>query len=496
MLDAFLRGDPQVTRWLGQSPKDAAAAKWPAEFLRQSTWPRAELTRIAHEFAAGTGASAATLANANLLGNADASAVVAGQQPAVGGGPTLILAKAAHAIALARSRSTPNNPCVPVFWCASEDHDLGEANHADLVCQTGDISRFTFDLDHANRRSLRFRPALAWWILLRDQCYALFGDGRGAGWLEDNRPVPGEGMGVWLCRLLHRLFAAEGLLALEGHALRPLWRQQLAQALEHWPRAELERRRAEIIAAGFRDAFGDLQEPPLFSDSPSERHALTRNQAVEALESDPDSISPGAALRPVLQQAALPAALFVAGPNELQYHAFLGPLYDSLRVARPRLVPRHALTIVSPWIHAGLERWGMRADTVTTSTEPKGPCVPSELESLLEEVRQRSEELALAGAQLAADPRHRLEAGLARLRRRHRRLVASLQRAQRRDAHLSPFGVLKAQLFPRGKPQDRVMTLFQALWLTGPELGKELVEAAMGQPQGGNGRIFVERPAI
>jgi uncharacterized protein YllA (UPF0747 family) len=492
MLDVFLRGDPSVLRWLGQSSEGAADADWPVEFLRHYTWPRADLARVAHAFATGNDASPTTLANAMLLGNSAASAVVAGQQPAVGGGPSLILAKAAHVIALARSRSTPSNPCVPVFWCASEDHDVGEANHADLVCRSGEIKRFTCDLDHANRRSLRYRPALAWWTLLRDQCRALFGDGRGAGWLEEGRPEADEGMGAWLCRLLHRLFADDGLLALEGHTLRPLWRMQLGQALERWPNAELIRRRAEIMAAGFHDAFGVLSEPPLFSDLPAGRHAITRNQAGDALKSEPDSISPGAALRPALQQAALPAAWFVAGPNELHYHAFLGPLYDCLQVARPRLVPRHSVTLVFPWIRAGLERWGMRADAVTTATQAQPPGVASELEPLLDAVSQRLEELALAGAQLAIDSKHRLEAGLARLRRRHRRLVASLRRAQRRNAQLTPLGVLKAQLLPRGKPQDRVMSLFQALWLTGPDLGKELVAAALRQPPGGAGRILLE----
>nr|MBA3845728.1 hypothetical protein [Planctomycetota bacterium] len=70
----------------------------------------------------------------------------------------------------------------------------------------------------------------------------------------------------------------------------------------------------------------------------------------------------------------------------------------------------------------------------------------------------------------------RAAAGNARLARELERLRASLVRGERRHAGRPPFGMLTGWLFPRGEPQDRVMSLCQALWLYGPGLADTLVD--------------------
>ncbi len=93
-------------------------------------------------------------------------AVVTGQQPALGGGPLYTLAKAAHAVALARDLSAGGQSAQAVFWCASEDHDLGEANHADLVGDDGALTRIASSLG-GGRASLSHRSAAHGWDALQ-----------------------------------------------------------------------------------------------------------------------------------------------------------------------------------------------------------------------------------------------------------------------------------------------------------------------------------------
>ena len=69
------------------------------------------------------------------------AAIVTGQQPALGGGPLYTLLKTAHAVALARELTRQGRPCRAVHWVASEDHDLGEAGHADLLSREGRVTR-------------------------------------------------------------------------------------------------------------------------------------------------------------------------------------------------------------------------------------------------------------------------------------------------------------------------------------------------------------------
>ncbi len=250
-----------------------------------------------------------------------------------------------------------------MFWCASEDHDLGEAGHADLVLRDGSIRRLAGALG-GGHASLRHRPAAATWAALVAGCREHLGAGLGAAWLEAQQPRADEGYGAWLCRLMAALFASHGLLCVEGHQLRPLWTATVGRALDAWPVAALAAQRARRLAAGGGDAFGELAAPPLFADRPAGRSALDPAAARALLAQAPLELSPGAALRPVLQQAALPCVAYVAGPGELAYHHLIAPLYAALGVPRPALVRRCSLTLVPGWVERAARAWGATTQQV------------------------------------------------------------------------------------------------------------------------------------
>ena len=58
-----------------------------------------------------------------------ANAVVTGQQVTLFGGPLYTLFKAATTIRKAHDATAAGHPHVPIFWLATEDHDLDEADH-------------------------------------------------------------------------------------------------------------------------------------------------------------------------------------------------------------------------------------------------------------------------------------------------------------------------------------------------------------------------------
>ena len=79
------------------------------------------------------GAGAAALANIEKL-RAGARAVVTGQQVGLLGGPLLTLLKAATAVARAKQATKATGvEHVPVFWLATEDHDLAEVDQVSLL---------------------------------------------------------------------------------------------------------------------------------------------------------------------------------------------------------------------------------------------------------------------------------------------------------------------------------------------------------------------------
>ena len=385
--------------------------------------------------------------------------IVTGQQPAVGGGPLYTLVKVAHAVALAKARGEP-----AYFWCASEDHDLGEAGHADVIQRDGTIRRFAGDLGALGngRASLRFRPASRWWDGMLAHLDASLGAGLGADFLHAHAPTGEEGMGAWLVRLILVLFP--GVQAAEGHTLRPRWRQALERALDAWPTLQLAQERDQLLASGAQDAFGPLNAPPLFRDLPTGRAALSLEQARNLLVDHLEELSPGAALRPILQQAALPCTAYVGGPGELAYHRFIVPLYAALGVAAPELVPRFSATLVPAWCARALERHSCAPDQLDRLRDPP-PADEAPLRALEVAIT------AVRGVEGLAGSARRLE-------RERKHLIRSLARRERQRHGLMAPGILRAYLAPRGARQERTMSLIQALWEHGPGIAGRLVQEA------------------
>src|SRR5579871_631991 len=73
----------------------------------------------------------------DLLSRPGTVAVVTGQQVGLFSGPAYTVYKALTAARLAEQLTAQGLPAVPVFWLATEDHDLPEVNHT-----------FVFGMDH------------------------------------------------------------------------------------------------------------------------------------------------------------------------------------------------------------------------------------------------------------------------------------------------------------------------------------------------------------
>jgi uncharacterized protein YllA (UPF0747 family) len=121
--------DSPVRRWYGAEP---LYGKWMEKGVAQA----ADVGRLADLLKAQSvefGAGGKVLANIERLRNG-ARAVVTGQQVGLFGGPLLTLLKAATAIARAKQAMHATGiEHVPVFWLATEDHDLAEIDQVSLL---------------------------------------------------------------------------------------------------------------------------------------------------------------------------------------------------------------------------------------------------------------------------------------------------------------------------------------------------------------------------
>src|SRR5204863_3977487 len=78
----------------------------------------------------------------------------------------------------------------------------------------------------------------------------------------------------------------------------------------------------------------------------SGQKSWTKAELLSAIQREPESFSPNALLRPVVQDYLLPSVADVAGPAEISYFAQSETLYRNLLGRMPVMLPRAGFTLV------------------------------------------------------------------------------------------------------------------------------------------------------
>jgi bacillithiol biosynthesis cysteine-adding enzyme BshC len=316
--------------------------------------------------------------------------VTTGQQPGLYGGPLYSIYKALTAVRLAEAlESRLGKPVVPLFWVASDDHDWGEANHADLIGVDNELHRFELDPPSADRAPPLHRAVLgeeANEVLERflghlpeTDFSRAYTDVLRAGYSAGGT-LP-KGFHAFMQETLGRF----GLFFTD--AVDPALKESTAGLLldEMGRAAELEEvlrgTAAELTAAGY-----DLQVPileggvNLFLEGPAGRERLyrdgdgfrlrtsdtllTRDQLLAARAADPSVLSPNVLLRPVVESALFPTLAYVGGPGEMAYFAQLGAYFEAHDVQMPVVYPRWSATPIESKIRKVLDKFGVDLESM------------------------------------------------------------------------------------------------------------------------------------
>ena len=198
-----------------------------------------------------------------------AFAVVTGQQVGLFGGPLMSLFKVASALALAKQVQQSGVDCVPVFWLATEDHDLDEVNQALFLTHDFQLVPFkanTAGVAGAPVAHIRFAEGTNELVA---QAAKLLGESLAADYLRESY-VEGETFSNAFAKLYTRIFAEHGLILLdpadpELHRIAtPLFVDALRRSAE-LDQAVLERNR-ELRDADYHEQVKVTGEStPLFA---------------------------------------------------------------------------------------------------------------------------------------------------------------------------------------------------------------------------------------
>ena len=131
---------------------------------------------------------------------------------------------------------------------------------------------------------------------------------------------------------------------------------------------------------------------------------------------------------------------------------------------------------------AGLEQWNCAvADLSPDKPLPqRAPNTMGQQASaiLARSISELSALITLADNAGDRDTAQRLSTTRNKLEQQAHKLQQSPARGARQQAQLTPAGALRNWLYPRDKPQERVMSSIQAIWHYGPGIAQALVNAA------------------
>ncbi len=333
----------------------------------RSAYPDARRQRIAAVLEAQNkawNASPQTLANIARL-RSGAAAVVTGQQVGLFGGPLYAILKAITAIKLAEEATAAGTDAVPIFWLATEDHDLAEVAFANIPGPTH-LQKVTIlpnAPDDAPISAIRLDDEIT---VAAKTAAELLGDSETAQWLRDFYR-PGATLGQAFARLFTRLFADYGLILLDPASaeLHQIAQPLYLQAADH--AADLTQlllaRSQQLEAAGYHAQVKVTNSSTLLfalengARTPVHRanahfsigkKKLTAEELKARIAAVPEDFSANALFRPVVQDYLLPTIAYIGGPAEVAYFAQSAVVYEKLLGRVTPILPRISATLVEP----------------------------------------------------------------------------------------------------------------------------------------------------
>ena len=351
---------------------DSAAAA--AREIRFDPGLRAELTAELRRQNAGCGAE--TAANLDRLEEPGTVVVATGQQAGLFGGPVFAIYKALTAARFAAELTRRGTPAVPVFWLATEDHDLAEVDHAWVFSPDGAAARLQAVTQGVAGAAVGTHRIADAGLAGLEESLRDFPFAEEAAEAAREAYAHGPRFAEAFPALLRRLLGRFGLIFLcpMQQGIRRLAAPFMEQAIERSAEltAKLAVRGRELDQAGFhRQVHMDAETSLFFLFEKGVRVALKKQGDVwragagrytagdlkARLRGAPADFSPNALLRPVMQDFLLPTAALVGGPAELAYLAQSAVLYESLLGRMPAVLPRAAFTVLDAKAAKLLERY-------------------------------------------------------------------------------------------------------------------------------------------
>jgi bacillithiol biosynthesis cysteine-adding enzyme BshC len=400
--------------------------------------------------------------NLRLLEEAETTSVSCGHQLVIGGGPMYMAFKILTTIKLAEQLSVQTGkPVVPLFWLASEDHDLEEIRSFRHFGQS-----YTMEVEGSGAVGRLSAKGI------REQMEAIpdFPEALKNAYLSENN------LAAATRNWLQHFFGPMGLLILDPDRASlkslawPLWEQELKSGEAE---AAILADTAKLTDLGYKAQIHPRNLNLFYLKDDQRIRLERRGQRIETVEpgwsgtveealshfrQHPEQLSPNVCLRPLYSQILFPDLAFVGGPAEVAYWMQLRSLFAEKQIEFPLLIPRFSANYLSAslkkkWEKIGLQVEDLKLDEVSLRRKlvqaGEWPALPN-LENVF------ADWLSLAGA---TDPTlvPALKAELVRMEKSAEGMEKRIRKAaeQKEEQRLKSMQQVREKIFPNEGLQER-----------------------------------------
>jgi bacillithiol synthase len=382
LAEDYIHDFGKVREFYNGDFRDPAAFERQTERARSRPIAREELAAILSEQNGRYGCGAETLDAIGKLVRDKACAVVTGQQVGLFSGPLYTIYKALTAIKLAASLNRRDlGSFVPIFWLASDDHDLAEIDHIAFIDKDNRLREIgcpTLSRESKVPVSNVLLPPDIGDCLEQLTDLTLDTEFKAdiLGSLSEAYQ-PGRSYVDAFGRWMTRLFKSRGLVLID--ASHPRLKEMGRDVFYREIADESPSTRQAVAASGRLHQAGYEAQIPLHEGilnqfyTEGERRAIqwkdgafeikglsamsTKDDLLKLAKEKPSLFSPNVILRPLYQDAVLPTVATVGGPSEIAYFGQLKGVYETFGLPMPVIYPRKSVTIVERKIDHILKKY-------------------------------------------------------------------------------------------------------------------------------------------
>jgi len=354
-------------------------------------------------------------ANLEKIRHDNTFTVTTGQQIHIFLGPAFFIYKIAAVIRQAKrlQAENPDNYYIPVFWMASEDHDVAEINNVTVFGK-----KYTWDTAEHGPTGRFSTKGLE---VICDDLMGLVDKENVSSEIHDVLKVFKEAytrfstLSMSTRYILNELFGKYGLVIIDAD--HDLLKTELQSLIHNDLFSEsvfdsLQTASASLKAIGFgnqvnprkthffmikdEDRLRIDREGDGFKLHPTGEFISKNNMMLLAAEK-PHVFSPNALLRPLYQQLILPNVAYVSGPAELHYWHQLFPLFKKELVVAPILILRDSFLFLDNKTLDFLQKYNLVESVVWKGFEVSSICLENvligenKLSQEIEELKNKTE---------------------------------------------------------------------------------------------------------